>query len=50
MSLSNTTIQRRILHLDEDIEDQVVAAIKMKAQYYLQERNSFSALQMERQL
>ena len=27
VSLINTTIQRRILHLDEDIEDQVVAAI-----------------------
>ena len=36
VSLSNTTIQRRILHLDEDIEDQVVAAINKSPVFAIQ--------------
>ena len=36
VSLSNTTIQRRILHLDEDIEDQVIAAINKSPVFAIQ--------------
>ena len=36
VSLSNTTIQRRILHFDEDIEDQVVAAINKSPVFAIQ--------------
>ena len=36
VSLSNTTIQRRILYLDEDIEDQVVAAINKSPVFAIQ--------------
>ena len=36
VSLSNSTIQRRLLHLDEDIEDQVVAAINKSPVFAIQ--------------
>ena len=36
VSLSNTTVKRRIVHLDEDIEEQVVTSIRNSAAFAIQ--------------
>ena len=36
ISLSNTTVKRRIVHLDEDIEEQVVTSVRNSAAFAIQ--------------
>ena len=36
ISLSNTTVKRRIVHLDEDIEEQVVTSVRSNPAFAIQ--------------